>query len=128
MKESNDEDSKTMSFLFLPINAGQKKQHCHVVGTWEDSKMICVAFKRRGDVGPEAGTDGGEKKVEKNQKVGNRAGRSNLKMTKGENTKKQPVSESSPNKCMIPRKRIKMIASRLFVKTDIINGLENVSI
>eukprot|EP00090_Calanus_glacialis_P045685 TRINITY_DN8649_c0_g1_i10.p1 TRINITY_DN8649_c0_g1~~TRINITY_DN8649_c0_g1_i10.p1 ORF type:complete len:350 (+),score=130.29 TRINITY_DN8649_c0_g1_i10:18-1067(+) len=128
MKENNDEDSKMLSFLFLPINAGQKKQHCHVVGTWEDSKMICVAFKRRGDGGQEPGTDGGEKKMEKNQKLGNRAERSNTKLTKGEKTKKQSGSGSSTNKCMVPRKRMKMIASKMFLKVDVINGFANISI
>ena len=90
--------------------------------------MICVAFKRRGDGGQEAGTDSGSKRMEKNQRLGNRAGISNIKMTNGEKTKKQPGSGSSLNKCMVPRKRMKMIASRIFLKTHVINGLENVSI
>ena len=126
MKENNDEDSKILSFLFLPINAGQKKQHCHVVGTWEDSKMIWVAFKRRGDVGQEPGTSGEKKKMEKNERLGNMAGRSNIKMTNGEKTKKQPGSGSSPNKCMVPRKRMIMIASRLLLKVDVIRVSENI--
>jgi hypothetical protein len=43
-------------------------------------------------------------------------------MTKGEKTKKQPGSRSSPNKCMVPRKWMKMIARRIFLKVDVPTG------
>ena len=126
MKDKNkDEDLKTLSFLFVPIIAGRKRQHCHVFGTWEDSMIICVAFKRRGDGGQEAGTIGGQQRRVERQKIGNKTETTGIMEEKGEKIKKQPNSGTPPNRCMVARKRMKMIASGIFSKIDPTQGSEN---
>ena len=62
-----------MVLKLLIVQTNNILQHRHVFGTWEDSMMICVAFKRRGDGGQEPGTGGGNKRMEKNKKFGNMA-------------------------------------------------------
>merc|ERR1719317_1181131 len=52
-QDSNKEDSKSLSVMFLPLIPGRKNYHCHVVGSWDGPGMICVAFKRRGQQGQE---------------------------------------------------------------------------
>jgi len=156
-EDENKETSTKLSILFLPTIAGRKKQHCHVFGTWEDSKITCVAFKRRGTGGQEPGTNGVKQgKMGKGQKGKNRSGmmksekkrkeddeqecvdqrqmmmnqnrrKSGVKMKKGKETKNSTNSSGAPpNQCLVPRKRMKMIANRIFMKICVNKASENV--
>ena len=54
--QDSKDDSEKLSMMFLPLIPGRKKLHCHVLGSWDDCRMICVAFKRRGQQGQEQAT------------------------------------------------------------------------
>merc|ERR1711970_37538 len=54
--QDSEADSKSLSVMFLPLIPVRKKHHCHVLGSWDDCRMICVAFKRRGQQGQEEAT------------------------------------------------------------------------
>jgi len=148
-QDSNKDDSKSLSVMFLPLIPGRKKHHCHVLGSWDGPGMICVAFKRRGQQGQEqamgkervvgkketAGSvdrnnkgeeqDGDVQKAEpmiekkkkmmiKKQRV-NKKTRPTMIKCKGD----EPRKKADPAVCMVPRKRMKMIASRIFSKIGI---------
>ena len=127
MKTKNPDEDFKMSFFFVPIIEGRKRQHCHVLGTWADSKMICVAFKRRGDGGQGAGNIGGKQSETESQKVGNKAGTSGIMSDKGENIKKENNSGIAKNQCLATRQRMKMIASGIFSKIVATQGSEKSS-
>merc|ERR1712072_573533 len=77
VKEYKDtkEESTKLSILFLPFIPGRKKQHCHVLGEWEGCRMICVSFKKKGQLGKGQGTrKGKEKQLEKKQNDGSGLG------------------------------------------------------
>merc|ERR1712072_590446 len=54
--QDSEADSKSLSVMFLPLIPGRKKHHCHVFGSWDDCRVICVTFKRRGQQGKELAT------------------------------------------------------------------------
>ena len=54
--QDSKDNSEKLSVMFLPLIPGRKKHHCHVLGSWDDCRMICVAFKRRGQQGQEQAT------------------------------------------------------------------------
>jgi len=141
--QDSKDDSEKLSVMFLPLIPGRKKHHCHVLGSWDDCRMICVAFKRRGQQGQEqatgkmkerklgkketAGSDDRKKEDEeherdvlkpgpmmKKQRV-NKMARPTMEKRKEE----EPKKRSDPNVCMVPRKRMKMIANRIFCKIEI---------
>ena len=120
-KKNNEEDSKMLSFLFVPIIAGRERQHCHVLGDWEESSKICVAFKRRGGGGQKEGNTGGKQKKMERRQIGNQAGRPGNMKDGGEKFKKKQNPGSPQNICFVARKRMKMIASGIFAKIDLGN-------
>ena len=111
--------------------------------------MICVSFKKKGQLGKGQGTrKGKQKQLEKKQNDGSglrimskeRAGQKNIaqkqvamgvrkktmlshhcakKMAKSvtkKNTGDESKKQSNPGKCLVRRKRMKMMASRIFTK------------
>eukprot|EP00092_Neocalanus_flemingeri_P004208 GFUD01004526.1.p1 GENE.GFUD01004526.1~~GFUD01004526.1.p1 ORF type:complete len:345 (+),score=116.71 GFUD01004526.1:75-1109(+) len=122
--KNNKEDAKKLSFLFVPIIAGRKQQHCHVFGTWEESMEICVAFKRRGEGGQKEGNTGGKLKMEM-QNFGNKEGKPENMKNEGEQLQRKPNSGTPQNMCFVNRKRMKIIASRIFKKIDPTPAVEN---
>jgi len=135
--------------MFLPLIPGRKKHHCHVLGSWDGPGMICVAFKRRGQQGQEQATgkerimgkketDGsvdrnnkGEEQDGDVQKSGPMSEKKKKMMIKKQRVNKmtratmikskgdEPRKKADPAVCMVPRKRMKMIASRIFSKIGI---------
>ena len=89
--------------------------------------MICVAFKRRGDGGHEAGNIGGKLSEIENQKFGNKAGTYGITNDNGEKVKKENNSGSPKNQCLVTRQRMKMIASGILSKVVASQGSEQSS-
>merc|ERR1719186_596775 len=117
----NEEDGQMLSFLFVPIIAGRERQHCHVLGDWEESSKICVAFKRRGGGGQKGGNTGGKQKKMERGQIGNQAGTLGNMKDGGDKFKKKQNPGSPQNICFVARKRMKMIVSGIFAKIDLGN-------
>merc|ERR1719186_91741 len=120
-KRKNEEDGQMLSFLFVPIIAGRERQHCHVLGDWEESSKICVAFKRRGGGGRKEGNTGGKQKKMERRQIGNQARTPGNMKDGGEKCKKKQNPGSPQNICFVARKRMKMIAGGIFAKIDLGN-------
>merc|ERR1712050_492049 len=145
--QASVEESSLLSLMYLPLIPGRKKQHCHVSGTWQGCRVICVAFKRRGEQGGEhrrgrgKGGKVGKKEMDgtrpgvgtkdkgkygqegDEQKLGALCMRKEEMMMKKDEKKKMTrpdrkknkddkSNKSTSNRCLVPRKRMKMIANR----------------
>merc|ERR1719233_1816059 len=99
--QDSEADSKSLSVMFLPLIPGRKKHHCHILGSWDGSRMICVAFKRRGQQGQEQATG-----KMKERKLGKKETAGSDDRNKEDEEHERDVQTPRP---MIAKKKMKMI-------------------